>query len=156
MAVQAEVVPSCVIDPVETVMGWLRGRDALEKRFIERARANPLESLAVMLIGGSLVFMAAEKPVNNKVNTFWDALYFISTCASVGYADIVAKTNVGKAVGALVMSFGPALCAMALDRPDIPPMGSDMEPRTDLTPLLAKMDAMLAELQRIGRVSLPG
>ena len=152
MAVQAEVMPSCVIDPIEVIQGWLRGRVTLEKRFIEATRANPLESLAFMLIGGSLVFMAAEKPVNSKVNSFWDALYFISTCASVGYADIVAKTHLGKAVGSLVMTFGPALCAMALDRPDIAPMGTDAEPRTDMAPLLAKMDAILAELQRLGRL----
>lgn len=153
MAVEAELVPSCVIDPIATVMGWIKGRDSLEKRFVVAARANPLESLATMLIGGSLVFFAAERSVNGKVNSFWDALYFISTCASVGYADIVAKTTVGKAVGSLVMALGPALCAMALDRPDLPPLGAEMEPRTDLTPLLAKMDAMLSELQRIGTVA---
>jgi hypothetical protein len=46
-----------------------------------------------------------------------DAFYYISTCASVGYADIFAVTQAGRAIAALVMIIGPALTTNSLNRP---------------------------------------
>ena len=46
-----------------------------------------------------LLFYAAEKDVNPKVRTIWDASIYVTTCLSVGYADIFARTPVGKLIG---------------------------------------------------------
>jgi hypothetical protein len=59
----------------------------------------------------------AEKQKNPKVNSYYDALVFISTCMSVGYANVFAVTNAGKAIATAVMTFGPALSARALEPP---------------------------------------
>ena len=45
------------------------------------------------------------------------AFYYITTCASVGYADVFAVTQPGRAIAALVMIIGPALTNRVLDRP---------------------------------------
>ena len=65
----------------------------------------------------ALAFYLAERGVNPKVETYVDAFYYIATCASVGYADIFAATQAGRAIAALVMVVGPALAAKALERP---------------------------------------
>ena len=65
----------------------------------------------------ALAFFQAERGINPKINSYMDAYYYISTCASVGYADVFAVTQMGKAIAALVMTVGPALAAKALDRP---------------------------------------
>jgi hypothetical protein len=69
------------------------------------------------LAASSAAFYAAEKDQNPRIKTYIDAFYYISTCASVGYADIFAATQTGRAIAALVMIVGPALAARSLDRP---------------------------------------
>ncbi|RWZ25404.1 ion channel, partial [Escherichia coli] len=64
----------------------------------------------------------AEKHANPKIKTFTDAFYYISTCASVGFADIFAVTQSGKAIASLVMTVGPSLTAKALTRPEEKPV----------------------------------
>ncbi len=80
-------------------------------------RRDPLESLAAVVLGGSYLFYLAEKGRNPKVQSFWDALNFIATSLSVGYDDVYAQTDAGKALASFVMTFGPALSAAALDPP---------------------------------------
>ena len=82
--------------------------------WIER---NPLDASLEILGVASWAFYEAEKGVNPKVATFMDAFYYISTCASVGYADIFAVTQAGRAIAALVMIVGPALTTGSLNRP---------------------------------------
>ena len=82
------------------------------------AKNDPLDSLAAVVLGGAYLFYLAEKGKNPKVRTFYDALLFISTCLSVGYADVFAQTNAGKAIASFVMTFGPSLSARALDAPE--------------------------------------
>ncbi|HEY7089360.1 MAG TPA: potassium channel family protein [Tepidisphaeraceae bacterium] len=70
------------------------------------------------LVGlSSLVFLAAERDHNAKVKDIYDAMVYTSTCLSVGYGDIFAKTPIGKVVGTLLMTVGPALSGAALDGP---------------------------------------
>jgi hypothetical protein len=78
---------------------------------------DPLDALAVTVLGGSFLFYMAEKDENPKVTSYVDALLFISTCLSVGYADVFAKTQAGKAIATAVMTIGPAMAAKALDPP---------------------------------------
>ncbi len=49
------------------------------------------------------------------MNDLWDAMVYCSTCLSVGYGDIFAKTPVGKILGSTLMTVGPALSGAALD-----------------------------------------
>jgi hypothetical protein len=91
--------------------------DAIELSFVDWAERRPLDAVMTVLGGAALAFYQAEKGVNPKIETFTDAFYYISTCASVGYADIFAQTQTGKAIASFVMIIGPALAAKSLDRP---------------------------------------
>ena len=71
---------------------------------------------AAALVGvSSVVFYAAEKGRNPKVKDLFDAMIYTSTCLSVGYGDIFAKTPLGKLLGAALMTVGPAVAAQTLD-----------------------------------------
>lgn len=71
---------------------------------------------SVTLVGLSAVlFYLFEKNRNPKVNDVWDAMVYCSTCLSVGYGDIFAKTPLGKILGSALMTVGPALSGKALD-----------------------------------------
>jgi hypothetical protein len=95
-------------------------KNEFEQRLLDQVESNPLDSAVAFLAASSAAFFAAEKGVNPKVKTYVDAFYYISTCASVGYADIFAATQTGRAIAAFVMIVGPALAARSLDRPHPP------------------------------------
>ncbi len=92
-------------------------KNEFESRLLDLVESNPLDAAVAFLAAASYAFYVAEKGINPKVKTYIDAFYYISTCASVGYADIFAATQVGRAVAAFVMIVGPALAARSLDRP---------------------------------------
>jgi voltage-gated potassium channel len=123
----------------------------LKRGFREAMVRDPLDSLTVVVLGGSYLFYLAEKGRNPKCNSFWDALVFITTCLSVGYDDVFARTDAGKALASFVMTFGPALAASALD----PPANEKPEPAAATNPeaievqraILAKLSAILEALK---------
>jgi hypothetical protein len=78
---------------------------------------NPAKKTAMVLISSSTMFYMAERDHNPKVTDIWDAFVYCSTCLSVGYGDIFAKTPVGKMIGTFLMTIGPALSGAALDGP---------------------------------------
>ena len=92
-------------------------KDAFESRLLDMVEHNPLDAAVTFLAGASYAFYIAEKDINPKIKTYINAFYYISTCASVGYADIFAATQAGRAIAGLVMIVGPALTNRALDRP---------------------------------------
>jgi hypothetical protein len=105
--------------------------------------ASPSEELGLLVSWSAAAFYWAEAGANPMVRSYWDALHYISTALSVGYANLFPVTALGKAIGAIVMTIGPALSARALDgaRPADPPA-------PDGTALLAsKLDAILEELR---------
>jgi hypothetical protein len=85
------------------------------------------------------LFLAAEQGENPSIVTYWDALHYISTSLSVGYANIFPVTQMGKAIGAVVQMVGPALSSKALDAP----------PSSEPDPVVEKLDAILQELKRL-------
>ncbi len=88
------------------------------KTELRGALANdPLDALIVTCLGGAWLFYVAEKDVNPKVKNFWDALVFVTTSLSVGYASMFAMTTAGKAIASALMTIGPAMAAKALDAP---------------------------------------
>jgi len=103
------------------VINW---KDDRERQFLDWVERRPLDAAFEFLAAAALGFYLSEKDQNPKIKSYVDAFYYISTCASVGYADIFAVTQTGKAIAALVMMVGPALSGKALDRPQTVVAGS--------------------------------
>jgi hypothetical protein len=91
-------------------------RDAVVDAALAQVDAHPLDAVMSFVSATALAFYRAEHGHNKKINTYTDAFYYISTCISVGYANIFAETQRGRAIAALAMIVGPALAARALDR----------------------------------------
>lgn len=110
----------------------------------EAAPANA-EVLSSFVATASAWFFLAEEGHNPSVKTYLDAYHYIATSLSVGYANIFPVTQLGRAIGAVVMMVGPALAARALEESRAPgPSAGEAE-------LLAKLDEVLAELRRLQR-----
>ncbi len=116
----------------------------------EAMTRDPLDALAAVVLGGSYLFYLAEKGRNPKVESFWDALAFITTCLSVGYDDVFARTDSGKAIASFVMTFGPALSGAALDPPAAEQAAESAEALAVQKAILARLDAIHAALQARG------
>src|SRR5256885_8530278 len=76
---------------------------------------TPADELGMLVAWGAGLFYWAEAGANPMVRSYWDALHYVSTALSVGYANIFPVTAIGKLIGAVVMTVGPALSARALD-----------------------------------------
>jgi hypothetical protein len=94
----------------------LSRKDVLETRLLDWTEHRPLDAVFEFLATASLAFYTAEKATNPKIKTYFDAFYYIATCASVGYADIFAVTQTGRSIASLVMIVGPALTSRSLER----------------------------------------
>lgn len=114
----------------------------LSSRFRDAAEEDPMATAVATLLVGSAVFYAAEKGQNPKVETFADALDFVSTGMSVGYSDIFPRTEVGKLVSTVMATVGPALTAGFLDDPK-----DKKREETHDAALLAKLDEILVALK---------
>lgn len=102
----------------EKIFSLLGQKDEYEKLFLDWVNANPLEANVELLGVAAWAFYQAEKGANPKIETYIDSFYYISTCASVGYADMFAVTQTGRIIAAIVMMIGPALTGRALDYPN--------------------------------------
>lgn len=89
----------------------------LHEKMRDYQTREPANAIVLTVLGAAAAFYAAERGQNPKVTSFYDALVYAATNLSVGYSDIFAKTAGGKAVGSLLMTYGPALAARALDAP---------------------------------------
>ncbi len=97
--------------------GLLAHKEQWEGAFLDWAERNPLDAVFSFLGTTAVAFYQAEKEANPGINTYIDAFYYIATCASVGYADVFAVTQRGKAIASLVMVIGPALADRSINRP---------------------------------------
>jgi len=102
------------------VFSLLEQKSDYQERLLDWIDKNPLDSSIEILGVAAWAFYQAEKDSNPKIKTYMDAFYYISTCASVGYADIFAVTQAGRAIAALVMIIGPALTSKSLSHPTKP------------------------------------
>src|ERR1700761_7832240 len=91
--------------------------DAWKRSLKATVASDPFDAIVVTVLGGAFLFYLAEKGKNPKVRSYVDALLFISTCLSVGYADVFAVTPAGKAIASAVMTFGPAMSGAIFDEP---------------------------------------
>jgi hypothetical protein len=102
----------------------------------------PCRNAAALVGASSLLFYALERGHNPKVNDVFDAMVYTSTCLSVGYGDIFAKTPLGKVLGSALMTIGPALAAKTLDGPAAERRDAlQAEVLETLKQILAKLDA---------------
>jgi voltage-gated potassium channel len=140
LALMASLAGACVGETsYESLKNGLRGAVA----------RDPFDATVVTVLGGAFLFYVAERGQNPKVTSYWDALVFISTCLSVGYADVFARTPAGKAIASAVMTIGPAMSGAILESP-----GGDGTAKAETTELLLvqkaivdKLDAILSELR---------
>src|SRR6476469_9981151 len=92
----------------------LPGRIPLDE-WAAKIGENPAQNSAILVALSALAFYAAERDHNPKVNDVFDAMIYTSTCLSVGYGDIFAKTPVGKLLGTALMTYGPSLSSQMHD-----------------------------------------
>ena len=130
----------------EAGLGGLAQYETLKNALREGVARDPLDALVITVLGGSFLFYMAEKDENPKVNTYWDALVYISTCLSVGYADIFARTKAGQAIATAIMTVGPAMAAKALDPPSA--QAQDDQSIAVQKAIVEKLDAILVELKK--------
>ena len=144
LAFQAEIEsPAALIRRLGVAFsGWeVRGKEALNR--------NPLQSLVGLVLAGSAVYWLAEREKNEKARSFWEALEYVSTCASVGYSNIFPPTPVGRIVAPLLFVLGPSLAAKALDHPSNgeSPGGAAIPPGQQA--ILGRLDEILLELRSL-------
>ncbi len=128
---------------VEAMRAVMARRGDLEADVVEKLTRYPMESLFGFLLGSTAAFYLAERDANPKIKTFIDALYFVSTCLSVGYADVFPATQAGRAIATLVMTVGPALSGEVLDPPHRAHGASDAGQQM----MIDRLDAILQELR---------
>lgn len=94
--------------------------DRLKGGVREGFAKDPMGTVLATVLGGAWLFYKAERGHNPNVKSFYDALVYVSTNLSVGYCDIFAKTTRGKAIGSVLMTYGPAMAAKIFDAPSPP------------------------------------
>src|SRR3954471_13146798 len=104
---------------------------------------KPARNTAIFATAAAIVFYYAERGQNPKVNDFYDALVYCTTNLSVGYSDIFARTPLGKLVGSILMTFGPALSGAALDGPRLQESSDDTQKQilTTLQQILTHLES---------------
>ncbi|HEX7841056.1 MAG TPA: ion channel, partial [Kofleriaceae bacterium] len=102
-------------------LGLLAGEDdpypQLKQGLRRWAKEDPIDALAVTVLGGGIAFYLAERDTNPGCATPWDGILYMATCLSVGYDNLFPTTPAGHALASLVQTFGPALSGMAFDAP---------------------------------------
>lgn len=113
---------------------------------------DPMDSALATLTGATMLFYLAERGVNPKVKSPLDALVFISTCLSVGYSEIFARTSAGKAIASTVMTIGPSITAQLFAPParsQAPAPDPGLKEVADLQrQILARLDLLVAAAQK--------
>lgn len=108
----------------------------------EKYSEDPIGSTVTTVLVASWLFYRAERGHNPKVNSFYDALVYVSTNISVGYSDIFAKTPAGKTIGSTLMTFGPAMAAGLLDEP-----AAAKREEAETRAVIDRLDRILAALE---------
>jgi hypothetical protein len=145
--------PLALLAAVAAAEGAAPALASLKKGLREAVERDPFDATIVTVAGGAFLFYLAEKGRNPKVETYWDALVFVSTCMSVGYADVFARTPAGKAIASAVMTIGPAMSGAIFDGPrtdDAPADTTGAAERIALQRIIVdKLEAILGELRAL-------
>jgi hypothetical protein len=126
----------------------------LHQKMRDYQAREPANAIVLTVLGAAAAFYVAERGKNPKVTSFYDALVYAATNMSVGYSDIFAKTAGGKAVGSLLMTYGPALATRALDPPGVlpvsgaaPPAAASQFDEAAVDRIVQRLDSILHELR---------
>jgi hypothetical protein len=124
----------------------------LHQKMRDYQAREPANAIVLTVLGAAAAFYAAERGKNPKVTSFYDALVYAATNLSVGYSDIFAKTPGGKAVGSLLMTYGPALATRALDAPGSAASGTSSAAGASIDAaaverIVERLDSILNELR---------
>jgi hypothetical protein len=123
------------------------GKDALKKMkdgLREGFTKDPMGTTASTVLVASWLFYKAEKGHNPKVTSFYDALVYVSTCLSVGYSDIFAKTPAGKTIGTFLMTAGPSMATRFMDEPTTGGLSAEATNRA----VVERLDKILEALEK--------
>jgi|LNFM01.1.fsa_nt_gb voltage-gated potassium channel len=123
--------------------------DSAKRELRSAIAKDPIDSLVVTCLGGAWLFYVAEKDENEKVTSFWDALVFVTTSLSVGYANVFAVTPAGKAIAAALNTIGPAMAAKALEAPAAERDTHNQESVDAQRQLIERIDALVGRLDRL-------
>ena len=85
--------------------------------FSAKLGERPAQNTLIFLGAAAVLFYQAERGVNPKVKTIFDALEYCSSSLSVGYTSIFPQTPLGKLVATALMTYGPALSGAMLEGP---------------------------------------
>ncbi len=129
---------------VKGIQAW---EEIIEAWAQNKLTDEPFTKLVSLVVGGAAVFYKAERGVNPKVNSYLDALVYVSTCASVGYGDIFAKTPAGKLIGAVTMTVGPAMANAALAGSRLARQRDHAQSEETQRAILEKLDQILQALK---------
>lgn len=147
----ARVLGQVAVQALSGILGdtgqWAKAKDAARATVTR----DPLDSALATITGATLLFYLAERGVNPRVKSPADALVFITTCLSVGYSDILARTAAGKAIASAVMTVGPSLTTQlfAPPRPAAPARDAGLAEVADLQrQILARLDLLVAAAQK--------
>ena len=111
--------------------------------FSAKLGERPAQNTLILVGAAALLFYQAERGVNPKVKTIYDALEYCSSSLSVGYTSIFPQTPMGKLVATLLMTYGPALSGAMLEGPK----KGAVEEAAVQEKMLATMEGILAELR---------
>lgn len=123
------------------------GYEGLKKEIKSLVAKDPFDATVMTVFGGAFLFYLAEKGKNPKVESYWDALVFISTCLSVGYHDVFARTPGGKAIATAVMTIGPALSGAIFEGPAAEKEKAEKEALAVQQAIVGTLGEILAELR---------
>jgi hypothetical protein len=118
---------------------------------------DPMGTVVATVLGSAWLFFKAERGHNPKVKSYYDALVYVSTNLSVGYSDIFARTSRGKAIGSVLMTYGPAMTSKIFDAPaPAAPAAEATATAAARSPeVLARLDRILALLDERRRAASP-
>jgi len=142
--------PGLVLEPLfagesrAAIAAYYTWRDRLH----DYASRNPVETLFFLVTGSAMILYLAEREVNEGIDSYDDALYYISTCLSVGYANVFPTTQLGKLVAAMVMMVGPGLSAWLVESKTVSRHAQEAAAKDEHGALLEKLEAILQELRR--------
>lgn len=81
----------------------------------ELLASAPAKATLALVAGSAVAFYHAERCYNPKVRDIFDALLYCATCLNVGFAEAQPRTPIGKLIGTMLQTYGPALAHRALD-----------------------------------------
>jgi voltage-gated potassium channel len=123
------------------------GYASIKKEIKDAVARDPFDATVATVLGGAFLFYLAEKGKNPKVESYFDALVFISTCLSVGYHDVFARTPGGKAIATAVMTIGPALSGAIFESPPEDRSKADADALAVQQAIVGTLGEILAELK---------